>query len=104
MVACNVKASLCPEAAKRPRWPRLYSLGRPRSCDCIPSLVIDCGPVLQVLGWALTSGIAKAGAHWGTEHVPDLLNVTCLFLQHLDDPGMTVSLIQGGICVTKLSN
>ena len=26
-----VKASLCLEAAERPQWPRLYSLGRPRS-------------------------------------------------------------------------
>ena len=34
-----VKASLCLEAAERPQWPRLYSLGRPRSCDRMPSLV-----------------------------------------------------------------
>ena len=49
-----VKASLCLEAAERPQWPRLYSLGRPRSCDRMPSLVADCGPALRVLGWALT--------------------------------------------------
>ena len=49
-----MKASLCLEAAERPRWPRLYSLGRPRSCDRMPSLVGDRGPVLRVLGWALT--------------------------------------------------
>ena len=49
-----VKASLCLEAAERPQWPRLYSLGRPRSCDRMPSLVGDRGPVLRVLGWALT--------------------------------------------------
>ena len=30
------------------------SLGRPRSCDRKPSLVGDHGPVLRVLGWALT--------------------------------------------------
>ena len=47
------KASLCLEAAERPQWPRLYSLGRPRSCDRMPSLVGDRGPVLRVLGWAL---------------------------------------------------
>ena len=41
-----VKASLCLEAAERPQWPRLYSLGRPRSCDRMPSLVGDRGPVL----------------------------------------------------------
>ena len=50
--ACESKLVL--EAAERPQWPRLYSLGRPRSCDRMPSLVGDCGPVLRVLGWALT--------------------------------------------------
>ena len=49
-----MKASLCVEAAERPQWPRLYSLGRPRSCDRMPSLVVDRGPMLRVLGWALT--------------------------------------------------
>ena len=49
-----VKASLCLQAAERPQWPRLYSSGRPRSCGRMPSLVGDCGPVLRVLGWALT--------------------------------------------------
>ena len=39
--------------SKRPQWPRLYLLSRPRSCH-MPSLVGDCGQVLQVLGWALT--------------------------------------------------
>ena len=47
-----MKASLCLEAAERPQWPGLYSLGRPRSCDRMPSLVGDRGPVLRVLGWA----------------------------------------------------
>ena len=41
-------------AAERPQWPRLYSSGRPRSCDRMPSLVGDRGPVLRILGWALT--------------------------------------------------
>ena len=50
-----MKASLCLEAAERPQWPRLYSFGRSRSCDRMPSLVGDRGPVLRVLGWALTS-------------------------------------------------
>ena len=49
-----VKASLCLEAAERLQWPRLNSLGRPRSCDRMPSLVGDRGLVLRVLGWALT--------------------------------------------------
>ena len=49
-----MKASLRPEAAERPRWPRLYSSGRARSCDRMPNLVGDRGPVLRVLGWALT--------------------------------------------------
>ena len=49
-----MKASLCLEAAERPQCPRLYSLGRPRSCDRMPSLVGGRGPVLRVLGWALT--------------------------------------------------
>ena len=49
-----MKASLCVEAAERPQWPRLYSLGRPRSCDRMHSLVVDRGPMLRVLGWALT--------------------------------------------------
>ena len=47
-----MKASLCPEAAEMPQW--LYSSGRPRSCDRMPSLVGDRGPVLRVLRWALT--------------------------------------------------
>ena len=49
-----MKASLCLEAAERPQWPRLYSLGRPRSCDRMPSLVGKRGLELRVLGWALT--------------------------------------------------
>ena len=49
-----MKASLCLDTAERPQWPRLYSLGRPRSCDRMPSLVDDRGPVLRVLAWALT--------------------------------------------------
>ena len=49
-----MKASLCLEAAERPQWPRLYSLGRPRSCDRMPSPIGDRGLVLRVLGWALT--------------------------------------------------
>ena len=27
---------LCLEAAERPQWARLYSLGRPRPCDRMP--------------------------------------------------------------------
>ena len=50
-----VKASLRPEAAERPQWPRLYPSGRARSCDRMPSLVGDRGPVLRVLWWALTT-------------------------------------------------
>ena len=49
-----VEASLCLEAAKRPQWPRVYLLGRPRSCGHMPSLIGDSGQVLGVLGWALT--------------------------------------------------
>ena len=49
-----MEASLCLEAAERPQWPRVYSLGRPRSCGRIPSLVGDSGKVLGVQGWALT--------------------------------------------------
>ena len=36
-----MKVSLRPEAAERPRWPRLYLMGRARSCDRMPSLVGD---------------------------------------------------------------
>ena len=49
-----MKASLCVEAAERVEWPRLHSMGRPRSCDRMPSLIVDRGPILRVLGWALT--------------------------------------------------
>ena len=49
-----MKASLCLEAAERLQEPRLYSSDRPRSCDRMPSLVVDHGPMLQVLGGALT--------------------------------------------------
>ena len=48
-----MKASLRLEATEMPRWPRLYSSGRATSCDRLPSLVGDRGPVLRVLGWAL---------------------------------------------------
>ena len=49
------EANLRLEVAERSQWPRLYSSGRPRSCDCMPSPVGDRGPVLRVLGcWALT--------------------------------------------------
>ena len=53
MPACESKL-VSIEAAERPQWPRLYSLGRPRSCDRMPSRVGDGGQVLRVLGWALT--------------------------------------------------
>ena len=49
-----MKASLCLEATEKPQGPRLYSSGRPRSCDRMPSLVVDRGPMLRALGWALT--------------------------------------------------
>ena len=49
-----VEASLCLEAGKRPQWPRVYLLGRPRSCSHMPNLIGDSGQVLGVLGWALT--------------------------------------------------
>ena len=49
-----VEASLCLEAAERRQWLRMYSLGRPRSHGCMPSLVSDSGQVFAVLGWALT--------------------------------------------------
>ena len=45
---------LCLEAVERPQWPRVYSLGRPRSRGRMPSLVGDSGQVLVVLGWVLT--------------------------------------------------
>ena len=49
-----MKASLRLQAAERPQWARLYSSGRPTSFDRMQSLVGDRGPVLRVLGWALT--------------------------------------------------
>ena len=45
---------VCLVAAERPQWPRVYSLGRPRSHGHMPSLVGDSGQVLGVVGWALT--------------------------------------------------
>ena len=45
MPACESKL-VGVEAAERPQWPRLYSLGRPRSCDRMHSLVVDRGPTL----------------------------------------------------------
>ena len=47
-----VEASLCLEAAERPQWPRVYSLDRPRSRDCMLSVVGDSGQVLGVQAWA----------------------------------------------------
>ena len=52
MPACESK--LVSRSSRKAKWPRLYSLGRPRSCDRMPSLVGDRGQVLRVLGWALT--------------------------------------------------
>ena len=49
-----MEASLCQEAIESPQWPRVYSLGRPKSRGRMPSLVGDSGQVLRVLGWALT--------------------------------------------------
>ena len=43
-----MEASLCLEAAERPQWPRVYSLDRPRSHGCMPSLVGESGQVLGV--------------------------------------------------------
>ena len=42
----SLAPGVCLEAAERPQWPKLNSLGRPRSCDRIPSLVGDRGLVL----------------------------------------------------------
>ena len=52
MPACESK--LVCRSSRKATSPRLYSLGRPRSCDRIPSLIVDRGPMLRVLGWALT--------------------------------------------------
>ena len=41
-------------SSRKPQWPRVYSLGRPRSHSYMPSLVGYSGQVLGVLGWALT--------------------------------------------------
>ena len=50
-----MEASLCLEAKEEQQWPRVFSLGRPRSCGLMPSLVgRDSGQVLGVLDWALT--------------------------------------------------
>ena len=57
-----MKVSLCVEAGERPQWPRLYSLGRPTSHDCMPSLVSDHDPVLSMQGWALA--IEYITYHW----------------------------------------
>ena len=35
-------------SSRRPQWPRVYSLDRPRSCGRMPSLVGDSGQVLGV--------------------------------------------------------
>ena len=37
----------CLEAAERPQWPRVHSLGRPRSRGCMQSLVGDSGQSLS---------------------------------------------------------
>ena len=44
-IHCQIKTqpSLCLEAAERPQWQKLYSLGRPRSYSRILSLVGDLG-------------------------------------------------------------
>ena len=52
MPAC--KSKLGSRSSRRPQWPRLYLLSRPRSHGHMPSLVGDRGQVLRVLGWALT--------------------------------------------------
>ena len=52
MPACESK--LVCRSSRKAQWQRLYSMGRPRTCDRMPSLVVDRGPMLRVLGWALT--------------------------------------------------
>ena len=52
MPACESK--LVSRSSRKATVTKTVSLGRPRSCDRMPSLVGDRGPVLQVLGWALT--------------------------------------------------
>ena len=42
------------KATEDPQWPRVYSLGRPRSRGHMPSLVGNSAQGLGVLGWALT--------------------------------------------------
>ena len=63
---------MCLEAAERPQWPRLYSSGRPRSYDHIPSLIGDRGPVLRILGWALIY-------HWYYAAVEKKLKSGCVW-------------------------
>ena len=53
MFACESKLA-SRSSRKATRWSRLYLLSRPRSHGRMPSLVGDCGQVLQVLGWAIT--------------------------------------------------
>ena len=45
MPACESK--LVCRSSRKAQWQRLYSMG-------MPSLVVDRGPMLRVLGWALT--------------------------------------------------
>ena len=53
MPACRSNF-LCLEEAERPQWPRVYSLGSPRSHSHMPNLVGDSDQVHGVLGRALT--------------------------------------------------
>ena len=52
MPACESK--LVSRSSRKAKTVFNYSLGRPRSCDCMPSLIGERGLELRVPGWALT--------------------------------------------------
>ena len=55
-----------------------HRVGPCRSCDCMPSLVGDRGPVVRVLGWALTR-IRNIYCWYNT--AVDKLNSACVWNQ-----------------------
>ena len=52
MPACESK--LVCRSSRKVTVAKIYSLGMPRLCDRMHSLVVDRCPMLRVLGWALT--------------------------------------------------
>ena len=82
MPACETSLS-----AERPQWPRVYSLGRPRSHGRMPSLVGDSGHCISRKGGTVGGGwdSGRWVGQWGMGGVTR--RVTCTWWLLWKSPG-----------------